>query len=258
MATKIEDSTWLRRYHDSAPGAARLVCFPFAGGSASYFFGLSKRLQPQVEVIAVQYPGRQDRMGEGCMESVWDLAEGVAEALAPVGPPTVFFGHSMGALVAFETAMALSGSPAAPRALLVSASRGASVPSRRADSFTTDEELIADLRELNGTDEQLLANTALMDVILPMLRADYRAVARYRAAPDARVACPITALAGDCDPLVDEVEAAVWERHTAGDFRLRHFPGGHFFLDEHQDDVVGELNLLMATALTDTGTGRPA
>ncbi|MFD3328006.1 thioesterase II family protein [Streptomyces sp. NPDC058701] len=246
MTEQLEDSPWMRRYHDSAPGAPRLVCFPFAGGAASYFFALSQSLRPAVEVLAVQYPGRQDRIGEACLENVPELAAGVAEAVAGAADerPLVLFGHSMGALVAFETAIALSERGLAPRALLVSASRSPSVPARRDDGFTTDEELISDLRELNGTDEQLLRNAALMEVILPMVRADYRAVARYRSSPDAHVPCPITVLAGDQDPLVDESEALAWGRHTASDFRLRLFSGGHFFLDEHRDQLHKEIGLL--------------
>ncbi|MFD5944980.1 thioesterase II family protein [Streptomyces collinus] len=250
MTEKLEGSPWIRRFHESVPGAPRLVCFPFAGGSASYFYELSQRLRAVAAVLAVQYPGRHDRMGEACVESVPELAAGVAEALAASADdrPVVFFGHSMGALVAFETAIALSGGDSAPRALLVSASRGPSVPARRDENFGTDAEIMADLRELNGTSEQLLANEALMQVVLPVVRADYRAVARYRSSPEARVSCPVTALTGDDDPLVDQSEARVWERHTTGGFRLRQFPGGHFFLDENRDRLSEELALLTASA----------
>lgn len=251
MTERLEDSPWMRRYHDAAPGAPRLVCFPFAGGAASYFFALSQSLGPSVEVFAVQYPGRQDRIGEACLESVPALAAGVAQALSGVADerPLALFGHSMGALVAFETAITLSARGRAPSALLASASRGPSLPARRDPGSSTDEELIADLRALNGTDERILANAALMQLVLPMVRSDYRAVAAYRSAPDARVPCPITVLAGDADPVVDESEALAWGRHTTGDFRLRTFPGGHFFLDDHRDELQEEIRLLTDPAL---------
>lgn len=252
MTKEVEDDPWIRRYHPASPGAPRLLCFPFAGGSASYFFGLSQSLHPAVEVCAVQYPGRQDRLGEPLLESVPELAAGVAAAVAgtPDDRPVVFFGHSMGALVAFETALALSAHGRAPHAILASASRGPSVPSPREEGSWTDAELIADLRKLNGTDERLLSNAALMEVILPMVRGDYRAVDRYRGAPDARVACPVTVLAGDRDPLVHESQARAWEGHTTGAFRMRVFSGGHFFLEDHWDQLHEEIRLLSTAALS--------
>ncbi|MEV6674110.1 alpha/beta fold hydrolase [Streptomyces sp. NPDC051162] len=243
---------WLRRYHESAGAPVRLVCFPFAGGSASYFFGLSRLLSPDVEVLAVQYPGRQDRHGEPCLESVAELADAVVTELPADGRPFALFGHSMGALVAFEVARRLRDPGGPGRPVRLFASGGIARPYRPEGSgeLPGDRDILAHLRSLGGTDERFFASEELQALILPALRADYRAVGAYEPPGPERLGCPVTALIGDADGRTSPAEAATWRERTSGDFELHVLPGGHFYLDACQEQVAG----IVADALV---AGRP-
>ncbi len=235
MTGQSDGTPWVRRFHPSGADAPRLLCFPFAGGAAGYYFPLSRALAPAVEVLVVQYPGRHDRLGEPCVDSVRDLADRISEELAPSAAterPLTLFGHSMGALTAFEVALRLQERGATPRSLIASGSRAPSTRHQGDTSFT-DAELIQSLRQLNATDEKLLLNPDFLSIALPVLRSDYRAVATYHRTSDARLSCPITVLSGDQDPLVSVSGARAWARHTSSVFDQRVLPGGHFFLVEH-------------------------
>jgi surfactin synthase thioesterase subunit len=244
-------SRWIRRPR-SCPGAeAQLVCFPHAGGSASYFFQLAALLEPRIEVLAVQYPGRQDRFGEACVESIEGLAGQACRALTEwLDRPYALFGHSMGALVAFEAARNLSAnagpaspSPPAPTRLIVS---GYPAPDRTRPRATgseplSDNALLQDLRRLGGTDEQALTDPEIVALALKPMRGDYRAVRNYRFAPGAGLACPVTGLVGQDDPDSPAADVAAWSKHTTGPFDLRVFPGGHFFLSRFPAEVAAAI-----------------
>ncbi|MFD4628500.1 thioesterase II family protein [Streptomyces sp. NPDC058284] len=245
---KTGSGVWLRRYHDAAAAPVRLVCFPFAGGSASYYFGLSGLLAPGIEVLSVQYPGRQDRHAEPCLESVAELADGVVAHLPADGKPFALFGHSLGAIVAFEVARRLRG-PAGPGLPVhLFASGGIARPYRPAGGARRfgDADLLAHLRAMGGTDERFFASPELQELILPALRADYRAVGTYEAPGPGRLACPITALIGDADGRTTPEEAAAWRERTAAGFDLRVLPGGHFYLDGCQERVADVIAAALA------------
>ncbi|MDT0616368.1 thioesterase II family protein [Streptomyces lancefieldiae] len=233
---------WLRSFHPSPKATARLVCLPHAGGSASYFFPVSKALSPDVEVLAVQYPGRQDRRGEPCLESVDELADHVARDLgALTDRPLALFGHSMGASVAFEVARRLAGTDV-PLLGLIASGRSAPSSTWGADVHLRDDAgILRELRELSGTDARLFDDEELLRMILPAVRGDYTAVARYRCAPGVRIACPVSVLVGDADPQVPPAQAERWRDHTDGAFDLRVFPGGHFYLNERADEVTAAI-----------------
>ncbi|MEV0012162.1 alpha/beta fold hydrolase [Streptomyces sp. NPDC051840] len=242
MSADPPHSPWLRRFHAARPGAPRLFCFPHAGGNASYFHPLSALLAPRVEMLTVQYPGRQERFNEPCVESLHELADAVAAELAGwVGQPFALFGHSMGATLAFEVACRLRQGGAGPTALYVSGRRAPSIPAPGSVHLASDEELIADIAYLGGTSAQMLKNPDLLDAILPAVRSDYVATEtyRYRGAP--RLDCPITAFIGDSDPRVDVPMARAWAGHTTDTFSLRVFSGGHFFLVPHLEAVAEAL-----------------
>lgn len=244
---------WLRRYHDSARAPVRLVCFPFAGGSASYFYGLSALLAPGVEVLAVQYPGRQDRHAEPALESVAALADGVVAQLPADGRPFALFGHSLGTIVAFEVARRLrdSGGPGRPVHLFASGGLARPYRSDGSSQELGDGDILEHLRAMGGTDERFFASKELQALILPALRADYRAVGSYEPPGPERLDCPITALIGDADLRTSPEQAATWQERTSSGFDLHVLPGGHFYLDTCQEQVAG----IIAAAL---GAARPA
>ncbi|MFI6849151.1 alpha/beta fold hydrolase [Kitasatospora sp. NBC_00085] len=239
----VTESSWFRRFHPVDTAPTRLVLFPHAGGSASYFIDYSAALSPYADVLAVQYPGRQNRFAEPTIDSIDGLADRIYEALRPwADRPLTFFGHSMGSVVCFEVARrfeadGLNG-PAGPVHLFVSGGRAPSLPRGTAVHRLPDDELLGELARLGGTDRQVLDNPELREFILPSLRSDYTAVETYRCEPDAVVSRPITALTGDADPRTSLAEAGDWARHTTAAFDLRVFPGGHFYLADQRAAVV--------------------
>ncbi|WP_225840198.1 thioesterase II family protein [Streptomyces sp. NK08204] len=243
------DSLWCRRFHPADDAPARLVCFPHAGGSASYFLPVSAALSPAVDVLAVQYPGRQDRRAEPCIEDIGTLADEAFRALvAWADRPLTFFGHSMGAIMAFEVArrFAREGMDA-PVHLFASGRRAPSVHRDENVHQRGDDEILAEMVSLGGTDARLLADEELVRMVLPSIRADYKAVERYRCEPGAVLSCPVTALTGDADPRTSIEDARAWAAHTTAGFELRVFEGGHFFLTSRATEVIEALREHFAT-----------
>jgi pyochelin biosynthesis protein PchC len=230
---------WLRRYVERPDAANVVVCFPHAGGSANYFRPLALALPESVELVAVQYPGRQDRLREPLIDDVATLAEQVTPLVAGLGSrPLALFGHSMGASVAFEVARRLERSGGSPVALFASARRPPSRPSVKRNHLASDEELVAAVRALGGAGTHLLDDLDFAELLIPLIRADYKAAESYVGEPGAVIDCPVIAIAGDTDPEVSPELARGWVDHTTGEFTLKVFEGNHFYLDHHTETLA--------------------
>ncbi|KRV50448.1 oleoyl-ACP hydrolase [Wenjunlia vitaminophila] len=233
-------SAWLRRYEQASPNAVPLVCLPHAGGSASYFVPLARALAPAVDVVCVQYPGRQDRHGEPALTSIEALADQVFAALEPLRDrPLVLFGHSMGAVLGYELTRRLERrGGSAPLGLIVSGRRAPVRHRVETVHLRDDDGLLAEIRELNGTELGVLDDEELLRMVLPALRADYQAVETYRHRSGEPLSTPISVLVGESDPRVTLDEARAWKEMTVGAFAFRSFPGGHFYLNAQQAAVT--------------------
>ncbi|WAL62952.1 alpha/beta fold hydrolase [Amycolatopsis cynarae] len=245
MTHIIDEPTGSLRRFGAAPshGTTTLLCFPHAGGSASFFAPLADALAPDVTVLAAQYPGRQDRLAEPCLDAIGPLSDLMYRATRAVPPqPLVLFGHSMGAIVAFEVArrLELDGGPR-PVRLIVSA-RGAPGRTRGGQpSWNNDNALLEEMRSLGGTDVGVLDDPDLTELVLPAMRADVKAHEEYRPVPGATVSVPITALLGEEDPTTSVEDVREWDQHTRSGFDLHLFPGGHFYLSPPPHAVVAAL-----------------
>lgn len=180
----LDGDPWCSRFHSSPAADRRLVCFPHAGGSASFYFPVSAELHGSVDLVAVQYPGRQDRRGKRGIEDLQIMADQAFEALRHCDDlPLTLFGHSMGALVAFEVARRFEGVGGRIDHLFVSGRKGPSVARQERVDLLGDEGIVAEIRAMSGTDARLLEDEELLCMVLPSLRSDYRALETYRATP---------------------------------------------------------------------------
>ncbi|MFG2004728.1 thioesterase II family protein [Spirillospora sp. NPDC048911] len=241
---QADRDTWIRRFRHVPDADLRLVCFPHAGGSASFYFPVATALAEKgIEVLALQYPGRQDRRAERPITDLGRLADAAADALSswPMDR-SAFFGHSMGAALAFETARRMDRPPLG----LVASGRRA--PSRRRIDTVhgrDDAGIVAEIRRLGGTETALLEDEEMREAFLPAIRADYTAIETYSSDPGSTVPCPVTVFTGDSDPQVTLDEARAWRNHTTGTFDLVVFQGGHFYLTTSPATVIDRLGRLL-------------
>jgi Predicted thioesterase involved in non-ribosomal peptide biosynthesis len=244
-------ASWIRRYHPARECRVRLVCFPHAGGSASYYFPVSDALRPTVEVLSVQYPGRQDRRMERCIGNIPELVTQIFDALETWldGPPVALFGHSMGALVAYEVGRLIEAKAGIqPVRLFASGRRAPSCIRTEGVHLLDDNGIVRELQRLSGTDSALMADQEMLRSLLPAIRGDYRAIETYVHRGGWHLSCPVTVLVGDADPMTTLPEANAWQEHTTGACDVRVFPGGHFFLTDQPTRIV---NLISDTLLLD-------
>ncbi|HYH78362.1 MAG TPA: alpha/beta fold hydrolase [Longimicrobium sp.] len=231
---------------DVRPGAGtrlRLFCFPYAGGGAGAFRGWTAALPPVVEVCPVYLPGRERRFREAAHTRMEPLVEELRHALGPhLDLPFAFFGHSMGAAVAYELARAMEAAGTPPAHLFVSGRRAPQrPPDRERIHALPDDEFVARLRALEGTPDEVLRDPEMMELMLPVLRADFALSETYRYREGPPLACPVSALGGTGDAHVSRDDLLAWRDLTRGFFRLCTFDGGHFFLHSHQADVIQEV-----------------
>src|SRR5260221_7303550 len=192
---------------------------------------------------SVQYPGRQDRRREKCIDNIPELADVALDALRNwIKYPFALFGHSMGAVVAFEVAQRLkSNSEWHPLWLFASGRRAPSRHRNGSVHLLDDVGLAAELRCARGTDPRLLADAELLASILPITRNDFKAIETYTYTSTTPLDCPITALVGNADPHTTIDEASAWSEHSSQNFDLQVFPGDHFYLEHCKPDFAAAI-----------------
>lgn len=226
----------------------RLICIPFAGSGAGAFRGWGPLLPPSIDAIALQLPGREDLCREPPFAEWPQMMEDVRRAVGALPAlPLAIFGHSLGALIAFELARSLAGTSATRVVHLWCAARPwPGVPP--ADSSVLpfepeidDAELVSRLASAYGDLPASFSNAAISDYFLPILRADMKLLRSYRYEGSARLSCPLTIFSGSRDPVTMGGDLALWNRETSGAFDMVELPSGHFFLESERARITSQI-----------------
>lgn len=239
---------WVRAYRLTPMPRWRLVCFAHAGGSASFFRDWVNALPADIDLLAIQYPGREDRFSEPCLADMQRLADGAAHALQDYADrPLALFGHSLGAVVAYEVATRLEQRAIAVDHLFVSAHPA---PHRQRGGqlhLGPDAGLLDDVRRLSEPPNPLLDDPALCELFLPSLRNDYRIVETYHCPQPRPLNSRIEVFYPEQDPEIELDEANAWQAASHQPLHLQRWHGEHFYLIEQRQALI---NAIAATLLT--------
>lgn len=246
---------WFNTFRPNPRARLRLICFPYAGGGASAFADWAAPLGKDVEVVGVQPPGRGNRFIETPIASLDRMVAELAEAITPLlGKPFAFFGHSNGALICFELArkLAAKGVAGGLRHVFISGN-----PAPQIRKFETvlhvlgDAELREKLRELNGTPEEILQNEDLLELLMPLLRADFAVAETHRFVMDPPLDSAATLLGGREDHAITREDLLAWRDLFLGSADLHLFDGGHFFIHEQRAAVLELIGAQTESLLSD-------
>lgn len=237
---------WLVKDGHAADHAAsrQLFCFSHAGGGPSFYRPWCAGLRPETAVCRILLPGRESRLDEPPFRHIADLMDPLCAALEPqLDRPYALFGHSLGALVAYEAARRFSrAGMAGPACLIVSGRRAPGIGgNHRPLHALPDDEFVSEVARLNGMPSEVLDEPELLSIILPTLRADYQLAETYEPLPGGRLGCPVVAYMSTSDPEVEYSQVQAWREVTTGEFTMRVFRGDHFYLKAGRADVVDAL-----------------
>ena len=238
-------NSWFHVPHPVNNPSLRLFCFAYAGGSAAVFRDWYKSLPSNVEVCSIQLPGRGVRFREKAITCSVELINSLVTAIEPyLDVPFAFFGHSMGAQVAFELTRALRREKKAqPQHIFVSGRKAPHLPMiRRPIHALPEAEFLTEIRRLNGTPSEAWEHPELISLMSPILRADVKLVETWKFDTEAPLNLPITALGGFNDEGVPRAQLESWQEHTSHPVDVKMFSGDHFFINSAQSDVLAVLN----------------
>lgn len=232
----------------------RIVCFPHAGGSASAYRSWVGGLPGWCQVCAIQLPGRAGRLAEPYSTNIAELVPVLARAVSTLfDVPVAFFGHSLGAILAFEVSRELRRTcGATPQRLIVAGRRAPDLADTDAPLHDCDDtDLVAYLGENEGTPPEILANTELLKFVLPVLRADLKLLKSHQFIEAEPLSCPILVYGGTADDESACGRLRAWRRHTTGRFTLEMLPGGHFFVHSEKRRLLSSMSGELQRAVAD-------
>lgn len=246
---------WVRRFRDDDECETKLVCFPHAGAGASTYRTWPVGLPPDIGVIAVRYPGREDRFDDPFPSALEALADDIADALGELTRHRlVLFGHSMGASVAHEVALRFQERGRPPAALCVSGRQPPHALAGRRLIHGTDEEIIAHVVSFDAGRAAAFEDAGLREIVLPAVRADYRLTDDYSGGRKPPLHCPVYGYAGDDDSELRPEQMRGWADMTHSTFRLKVMPGGHFYLKSDEAMLLADLSKVLDVVKAGTTT----
>ena len=238
------ESLWVRR----APRknrSLRLICLPYGGGGASIYHSLADLLPEEIEVVALQLPGREDRSAERPPTNLRRLIHTSAIAVGPYcATPFAFYGHCAGALLAFELAYEINAKFGIwPTHFVAAAQQAPHVPpTSLLLRPLPDEKLLEVVKERGGLPDAIAENSELTQFLLPLLRSDFALWRQYAYQPKKPLPCPVTTLRGIDDDVADGSSVKAWQEHTSADFTHFEVDGGHYFVNSMQADTAALLS----------------
>lgn len=244
---------WFIRLRTQPQAKIRLFCFPYSGAGASLFYPWVNVLPGNIELIAVQYPGRENRITESPVSQLAHLLDGLVEAISSyTDKPLAFFGHSLGALVAFELARQLAAVDGLSLVhLFASSCYAPQIPDPAEPIYALPEEEFKNkLGGLNGMPPEVLENKELMSLLIPILRADFEVCETYQYQEAPPLSCDLTAMGGLRDVHVPRKSLEAWQVQTAGAFTVRMFPGDHFYINQDRMLVLQVIARTLAGVYT--------
>lgn len=249
----FQNNPWFVHHNRTATARLRLFCFHHSGGTAAFFRGWKDALPPEVELIAIQLPGRETRNSEPFITNMNTVVKQIADNFCKYQTtiPFVFFGHSLGSLVAFEVTNELRRRYfKVPKYLIIS---GHNAPQSQLKEevlhHLPDDLFIKGLMKYQGIPDEILQHKELIEVLLPRLRADFTLTETYQYAKKPPLECPILALGGKDDLTVNYNELLAWEKQTSKKYTINLFPGKHFFLNTSKTDVLNMIYLVIKTII---------
>jgi medium-chain acyl-[acyl-carrier-protein] hydrolase len=232
---------WIVRPQPRLGARYQLICFPQAAGNAWSFFNLAEKLPADIELYAIQYPGHGDRLGEEPLRDCHTMVKEISQSLAPeLDRPYALFGHSMGAILAFETGRLLPAVGCPPAAQIVVSGYDApgepTIPDPSPPMHElTDAQLLERIEALECTPREVLEDPEMQTLLLRMIRADSAVCSSHTCSDTPPIKSPITAFGGRDDPRTSEEGLRRWQQYTSSQFDLQWFPGSHGFLLAHED-----------------------
>ncbi|MFE4104876.1 thioesterase II family protein [Almyronema epifaneia] len=241
MSSHAQLNPWIICPQPTPQARLRLFCFPYAGGGAAIFRAWAFQLPPEIEVCPIQLPGRENRFSQAPFTRMLALIHALSPALLPLcDRPFAFWGHSMGALVSFELARYWHyRGLACPQHLFLSSHQAPHLPRQGVKMHLLPEaEFIAELRRYNGTPAAILQEPELLELLLPVLRADFAVLETYTYRAGPPLPCAISVFGGDRDAKVSQKQLSAWQIHTQAQFKLRLLAGDHFYLKTQQTKIL--------------------
>ena len=252
-------AAWLARIRSArSPAAVRLVCFPYAGGGPSVFLRWQDWMPSEVEILAAHLPGREARFQEPLDSGFAATVDSIMAAVQQLVPlPTVYFGHSLGGLMAFETARRLEQQDLdeAPLQLVLSGCSPPHIDKSGEDGPTWrlgDARFVEKLKDLNGTPQEFLDSPELLELFMPLLRADFRLADEARRSIRDRTSIPVAVLGGTGDEITRE-ELQEWQQYVTAPVSVQMLPGDHFFLNTGREAVCAVVRARITHALAAHG-----
>ncbi len=241
-----QNSPWWVKFSQSSQEKCKLFCFPFAGGDIYTYRLWGKYLDPQIALYAVQLPGRGARFQEPGFTRLEPLIEELAKLFFPeLKSPFAFFGHSLGGLIAFELTRYLKRNfSIIPQRVFISSSLPVHLYRNWHHNYhqLSDVDLLKKIESFGGISKQVLEHPDLIEMLLPTVRSDMEILETYQYQNTEKLSCPLHVFSGKDDTLISVAELKEWKQHSSGEFSLKIFPGGHFYLNHKTADFFSSLN----------------